>query len=157
MRTAYYHFYNLAIALWVGGISLFTFVVTPVVFETFSRDRAAEIVGRLFPRYFLYNLFLSVLAAVLFLLNAVDVAAASNRLPLVLILAAVIMNFFILFKLHPAIERVKQQVASFDREPADAPARRKFKKLHAVSALLNLLLLADGIALLIAAPLLIGQ
>ncbi len=158
MNMAWYILYNFALALWVGGIVLFTFVVTPVIFKTYSRDTAAEIVGRLFPRYFLYNLLLSVLAAFLLFLNMmVDVSAASNRLSLVLILAAVMMNLFVLFKLHPDIVSIKQEVESFEREPPDSPARRKFKKLHVISALLNLFLLADGVALLIATPFLIRK
>ena len=32
--------YRLALALWVGGISLFTFVVTPVIFKSRGRDAA---------------------------------------------------------------------------------------------------------------------
>jgi hypothetical protein len=47
---------------------------------------------------------------------------------------------------------VKQAVTSFERESPDSPMRKRFAKLHAVSAVLNLLLLADGIALLVVSP-----
>ena len=53
--------YTLILALWVGGISIFTFIVTPEIFRSFSRDEAGKIVGKLFPDYFLFTLALSVL------------------------------------------------------------------------------------------------
>src|SRR3972149_3851447 len=48
--------YRLALSLWVGGIALFTFVVTPVIFRTHGRDAAGRIVGSIFPVYFRYGL-----------------------------------------------------------------------------------------------------
>jgi len=45
--------------------------------------------------------------------------------------------------------QVKQQVASFEREAPDSPMRKEFRRLHAISAVLNLLVLADGAALLV--------
>ena len=71
----------------------------------------------------------------------------------VLLSAALIINVFIVFKLHPEAVKVKQEVTSFERESPDSPARKKFSKLHGMSAALNLFLLVDGIILLIAGPL----
>jgi uncharacterized membrane protein len=152
MKLSWFSFYNLALALWVGGMAIFTFVITPVIFKSYSRDMASEIVGKLFPLYFMYKLVLAALAMVLFFLVAEDHESAAYRLSLVLIAAAVIINVFIVYKLHPEAVRIKQQVASFERESPDSPARKKFTRLHALSASLNLLLLADGTALLLASP-----
>ena len=48
-----------------GGISIFTFLITPVIFKSFARDMAGKIIGTLFPGYFLIVLALSVLALIL--------------------------------------------------------------------------------------------
>jgi uncharacterized membrane protein len=140
--------YHLALSLWVGGISIFTFIITPVIFRSFERDPAGKIVGRLFPGYFMYNLALSVIALVLLLIMRSLSVRSGFRLSLILIACAVIINLFVVFKLHPEIIRVKQEVHSFEARADDSPVRKEFRKLHAVSASLNLLLLADGIALL---------
>ncbi len=140
--------YYLALSLWVGGISIFTFIITPVIFRSFERDMAGKIVGKLFNGYFMYNLALSVLSLVLIMTVRSLLAKTGFKMSLVLIACAVIINLFIIFKLHPEIIRVKQEVHSFEVEADDSPARKEFRKLHAVSASLNLLLLADGIALL---------
>ena len=141
--------YDLILALWTGGMALFTFIVTPVIFHSFDTDQASEIVGRLFPGYFTYLLVLSVLALVLFFLLGADQATRSFRVSLFLLVVSVIINAYVLFSLHPRTVEVKQRIASFERSAPDSPARKEFKRLHAVSAVLNLALLADGIALLV--------
>jgi uncharacterized membrane protein len=150
MSFAYRFLYNLSLALWTGGMTLFTFIVTPAIFRSFERDQAGEIVGKLFPGYFTYLLVLSALALVLvlFFLLGADQATRSFRASLFLLVVGVIINAYVLFSLHPRTVEVKQRVASFERAAPDSPARQEFRKLHAVSAVLNLALLADGIALL---------
>jgi hypothetical protein len=75
-------------------------------------------------------------------------------LSLFLLVVGIIINAYVLFSLHPRTVEVKQQVASFERAAPDTPARKEFRRLHAVSAILNLTLLLDGAALLVMSPLL---
>ncbi len=148
MKYTLFHLYTLTLAFWSGGMALFTFIVTPAIFRSFGRDQAGEIVGDLFPGYFVYLLALSALALALFFLLGADQATRSFRASLFLLVLGVIINAYVLFSLHPRTVEVKQQVASFERAAPDTPARKEFRKLHAVSAALNLALLVDGIALL---------
>jgi hypothetical protein len=145
-------FYTLILALWVGGIAVFTFIITPAIFRSFDRDQAGEIVGKLFPGYFQYNLVIAALALILHFLVAGDQTSMAARLSLFLVTIALFLNAYIVFKLHPDTVRVKQQIISFQREAPDSPARKQFSRLHAISASLNLLLLADGIVLLLISP-----
>ena len=62
---------------------------------------------------------------------------------------AVFINIFITFKLYPDITIVKQQINTFETQNDASPARNQFRKMHGVSALLNILVLLDGAALLI--------
>jgi uncharacterized membrane protein len=148
MNPTFSFFYTLTLSLWTGGMALFTFIVTPAIFRSYGRDQAGEIVGRLFPGYFLYLLVLSALALLLFFLLGAGQSGRSFRASLFLLLVAVIMNAYVLFSLHPRTVQVKQQVATFERSAPDSPARKDFRKLHAVSAAINLSLLLDGTALL---------
>src|SRR5208282_5236251 len=104
--------YNLLLALWVGGMTIFTFMVTPIIFKAFSRDMASAIVDKLFPFYFPYNLILSLLTLSFFLLSGFQ-KDAGNEISLVLIIIAIVINIFITFKLFPDIKRVKQGIVSF--------------------------------------------
>jgi uncharacterized membrane protein len=67
MRLTWLSLYNLILSLWVGGIAIFTFIVTPAIFRSFGRDEAGAIVGKLFPGYFTYVLVLTLLAFIFFL------------------------------------------------------------------------------------------
>lgn len=132
---------------------LFTAILTPVIFKSYPRDMAGEIVGRLFPGYFRYNLVLAVAALILFFIIASDQSKLPYRISLLCITTALLINLIIVFKLHPDTVRVKRQVTSFEHESPDSPARKEFGKLHGISAVLNLILIAEGIALLVAGPL----
>lgn len=149
MKPHVHFFYMLVLSLWVGGMTLFTFIVTPVIFRSSGRDAAGEIVGKLFPAYFAYILALSSLALLLFFLLGADRTKTAYRISLFLLTAALLVNTYVTFKLHPDAVKAKQQVASFESAPKDSPGRKAFSRLHALSAALNLCVLADGMALLV--------
>ncbi len=140
--------YNLMLALWVGGIVIYTFLVTPVLFKAFSRDSASAIVDKLFPLYFPYILIIVCLAAAAFLLSGRK-RHARPTFVLVSLGLAVLITLFVNFGLYPAARKVKQEISSFEKPPADSPARKRFRTLHGMSMILNLILLADGIVLVV--------
>lgn len=149
MRLPGYFLYNLVLGLWIGGMAIFTFVLTPVIFRSYGRDTAGEIVGRLFPYYFPYNLALSIAALVLLLVFSVGRANLGYKLSIALVAAAIVVNVFVNFKLHPEARKVKQEIHSFEAVPPESPLRKRFSRLHGVSMALNLLVLADGVVLLL--------
>ncbi|MEN8261854.1 MAG: DUF4149 domain-containing protein [Nitrospirota bacterium] len=148
MNNIWQFIYNVVLSLWIGGIAIFTFIVTPVIFRDFERDMAGKIVGKLFPGYFLYNLLLSVLALIFLIVIHAFLTKFGFRLSMALVVSAVIINLFVAFKLHPDIREIKKEIHSFEAPADNSHLRKKFGKLHAISASLNLLLLADGIILL---------
>lgn len=144
----FFSLYSLILALWVGGMFIYTFLIMPVVFRSFSRDMASAIADKLFPFYFPYNLIFSVLTLTFFLLLGLQ-KEAGNKISLALIIIAIIINTFVTFKLFPDIKKVKQAIVSFEHTDPDSPYRKQFRRLHGLSAVLNLLLLADGTALIV--------
>ena len=156
MQQVWYTGYIVVLAFWTGGMALFTFLVTPAIFRSFGRDRAGEIVGRLFPGYFTTNLVLSVLALVLFFLAFRDRDTAFATISVTLLFTALMLNCVHTFLLHPRIIRIKEMVASFEAAPG-SPERARFRRLHAVSAAMNLTVFLCGMALLVLALLMRRQ
>jgi len=152
MKRIWNAIYRLVLALWVGGVAIFTFLVTPIIFRSFSRDQAGEVVGHIFPVYFPYLLALAAVALVAFLLGKDERSSVAAGLPVLLLVGALAVDAYVTFKLHPDIVEVKRGVASFEREPPESQARKRFGKLHALSAALNLLILVDGVVLLLIGP-----
>ncbi|GAB4371069.1 MAG: DUF4149 domain-containing protein [Deltaproteobacteria bacterium] len=141
--------YRLALALWVGGISLFTFVVTPVIFRTRGRDAAGEIVGAIFPYYFRYGLAVIAVALVARIGAGFAFTGLRQIAGTALVVAALSLSGYHTFALAPRIEAVKAQVVSFESVPPEHPARREFSRLHGISMGINLAILAAGVVLVL--------
>ena len=144
--------WRLVLSLWVGGIAIFTFLLTPAIFGHYGRDEAGRIVGVLFPLYFPYLSVLSLAALVLYALGCRGRRGAVHGAVLALLLLAVAGNAVNQFAIHPRSRAVKAEIHSFEAIPAEHPLRRRFARLHGVSMALNLFVLADGVLLLLLGP-----
>jgi len=147
MKGTGYFLYLLLLGMWTGGIFMFTVIVTPVIFKAFDRDLAGSIVGRLFPGYFFFILSVVALAAAFLFFAWSTRTSAAFRLSLVIIVISLAIAVYTNFSLHPRMQSIKQEIPSLANTPPDHPSRQKFRKLHAESAVLNLILFADGVVL----------
>jgi len=136
---------RLALALWVGGAALFTFILTPTLFKSFDRDTAGNIVGVLFPGYFRWGLVLGAITLFCLLLVRGRQWVTSAIIVLIMLLITSVQAFVI----EPQAAAIKKEIPSFATTPADHPLRQKFKKLHGISAAGNLGVIGGGIALII--------
>ena len=136
---------RLAIAFWVGGVAIFTFVLTPIIFKSNSRDTAGQIVGTLFPGYFRWGLVCgSIALATLLVVRGKRFVPAAALLVLMLAITS-----FQAFWVEPRAAALKREIPSFETTPKEHPLRREFSRLHAVSAACNLSVFAGGVALVI--------
>jgi hypothetical protein len=137
--------YQLAIACWLGGDALFTFVLTPTLFTSYSRDVAGGIVGVLFPGYFQWGLICGLMALLcLLLIRGRRVLMVGGVVVTMLAITAVQA-----FIIEPRAAELKKQIPSFVTTPPDHPARVQFRKLHGVSAVANLVVIGGGVLLII--------
>ena len=137
--------YRLAIACWVGGASLFTFVLAPTIFKSYGRDTAGGIVGVLFPGYFKWGLICGVVAlATIFMASAVK----HKTVAAVIIVAMIAITSVQTFVIEPKAAALKKEIPSFETTPKDDPLRAQFRKLHGVSAASNLAVIGGGIVLI---------
>jgi len=137
--------YRLAVSLWAGGNAIFTLLLTPILFKTEGRDIAARIVGNLFPGYFRWGLACGAVALICRLLGH----GYGARVSALLLIAMLTVTTFQAFYVEPRAAELKRQIGSFESTPKDHPLRREFAKLHGVSAVCNLLVLAGGVVLVV--------
>jgi hypothetical protein len=138
-------FYRLAIACWVGGATLFTFVLTPTIFKSFNRDTAGGIVGTLFPGYFKWGLVCGGVALATIFLSTVK----HKTIAAVIIAVMIAITSAQAFVIEPKAAALKKEIPSFETTPKDDPLRIKFRKLHGVSAVSNLVVIIGGVALVV--------
>ncbi|SNB46149.1 DUF4149 domain-containing protein [Geobacter sp. DSM 9736] len=136
--------YRLAVALWTGGVALFTLAVTPMLFKTFGRDHAGQIVGAVFPTYFRWGLACGVVA----LACAIIARGRMLTVTAALLLVMLSLTAFQAFYIEPRAAALKKDIPSFETTSKDHPLRREFAKLHGISAACNLAVLAGGVALI---------
>ena len=137
--------YRLALAFWVGGVALFTFVLAPILFKTQPRDLAGKIVGVLFPGYFRWGLACGAVALVCLLLQR-----GRHFVPaLVLLVLMLAATSFQALVIEPKAAALKGQISSFETTPKEDPRRREFARLHAVSAVCNLAIFVGGVVLVV--------
>lgn len=137
--------YRLAVSLWLGGAALFTFVLTPMLFRHESRDTAARIVGLFFPGYFRWGVACGIVALICRL-----VIPGTSRITAAVIIAVMLTLASVqAFYIEPRAAELKRQIVSFETTPKDHPLRREFSKLHGVSAVCNLSVIAGGIVLVV--------
>ena len=137
--------YRLAVSLWAGGNAIFTLMLTPILFKTESRDVAGRIVGNLFPGYFRWGLACGVIALVCRLAGR----GFDLKLPVLVLAVMLTLTLFQAFYVEPHSAELKRQIGSFESTSKDNPLRKEFSKLHAVSAVCNLTVLAGGVLLVV--------
>ncbi len=137
--------YRLAISFWVGGAALFTFILTPIIFKSYNRDMAGQIVGYLFPGYFRWGLACGAVALISHL-----IARGRHFMPsIVLIVVMLALTSFQAFSIEPRAAALKKEIPSFETTPKDHPLRKEFAKLHGISAVCNLAVIGGGVALVV--------
>ncbi len=143
--------YSTLVALWTGGIVIFTFLIAPAIFKHFGRDTASAVIDKLFAVYFPYNLIISVATLICLLGMGYLLTPTARKVSLALVVAGVLICCFVQFKLYPDIRQAKIAISSFEGTDPSSPERMAFRRLHGLSAALNLVLLADGLSLVILA------
>src|ERR1035437_9830670 len=109
--------YRIAIAFWIGGVAIFTFVLTPIIFRSYERDVAGQIVGVLFPAYFRWNLACGLVGlATLLVFRGRNFIAT-----LVIILVMLSLSAFGAFYIEPKAAALKREIPSFATTPKDHP------------------------------------
>ncbi|MSM38010.1 MAG: DUF4149 domain-containing protein [Geobacter sp.] len=138
---------RLSLAFWVGGVAIFTFILTPIIFSNENRDVAGRIVGYLFPGYFRWGLVCGAVALICLLLQR----GATRHFIAALVLLAVMLaaTSFQAFYIEPKAAALKKEIPSFQTTPKDHPLRREFSRLHGISAVCNLSVFGAGAILVV--------
>lgn len=138
--------YRLAVACWVGGTSLFTFVLTPAIFKSFNRDMAGKIVGALFPGYFKWGLACGVISLVTIFMSSTVKYKTAAVVIIAVMLAITALQAWVI---EPKAAALKKAIPSFETTPKEDPLRLQFRKVHGVSVVGNLVVIGGNIALVV--------
>jgi len=127
--------YLLALALWVGEIVCFSFVVAPAVFGVLGAARAGDVVGAIFPRYYA----LGTAAGAVALGCGVVLARRATAEgwwtgALVAVALGLAATLWASRVVHPRAQRLRVALEARGEVPASDPA---FRRAHRAAVALN--------------------
>ena len=135
--------YLLSLVCWVGSIFFFSFFVAPVVFKTLEREKAGELVGIIFPRYYMIGYVCGVLVLVTLLLTGPETIGLKWCAWGIMMLGTASAGLGV----NPRAKILKEKLKDASEvEKPDLEAR--FKMLHSLSVKLNAAVLFAGLWLL---------
>ncbi len=134
----------LSLVCWLGSIIFFSFFAAPAIFGTLDREKAGEVVGRIFPKYYMIGYVCGVLILVTLLLGTQMVSVPKLGLLLVMLGCTLVAGLGINPRAREMKAGMKAAQTPEDREPLEA----KFKSLHSLSVKLNGTVLLAGLGFL---------
>jgi uncharacterized membrane protein len=138
--------YLLSVALWIGGIAFFSFMVAPSIFKVLPREEAGMVVSDIFPKYYWQGIICGAIALITSI--TLGVRERWNILLIVRTIMLGVMVVGILYSvvvLQPKIQAVKAQVPSFESLAPTDPLRLEFGRLHGRSFSVNAAVLLLGV------------
>lgn len=135
--------YLLSLVSWIGSIIFFSFFVAPVVFKNLEREKAGELVGIIFPRYYMIGYVSGVTVLGVFLLAGPESVGLKWCAWGIMMLGTVSAGLAV----NPRAKILKEKLKeASETEKPDLEAR--FKSLHSLSVKLNAAVLFAGLWLL---------
>lgn len=145
--------YSLSIIFWLGSIFFFSFIAAPSIFRVLPRELAGNVVADIFPKYYYISYICGILALISLLLCVSRGYLPKNRLNLYCLVLIIIMLGLSIFSgiyLRSKVSSVKQEIRSVEQSSEKINVlKKRFGKLHGISAIINLIIFTFGIALVI--------
>ena len=136
--------YIFSLVCWVGSIVFFSFFTAPVIFKLLDREKAGELVGVIFPRYYILGYVCAALTLSSLLISAQNFFGAKQILLFIMIVGWLYAGLVV----RPKSINLKalRKLASSAEEQGLLEAQ--FKKVHSLAVKLNGTVLLAGLGLL---------
>jgi uncharacterized membrane protein len=106
MVTLIHFIHLLSLVMWMGSIIFFSFFTAPAVFRLLDRQKAGEVVGAIFPKYYAIGYICSVLAAATLMLSPRGMEGP----PLIFLTVMAACTFYAGLVINPQARVLKQQM-----------------------------------------------
>ncbi|HEB71511.1 MAG TPA: DUF4149 domain-containing protein, partial [Nitrospirae bacterium] len=145
MIMVFKYIHLLALVIWIGSVVFFSFIGAPSIFQTVDKKTAGDVVGAIFPKYYLLGYICSLVSlATLGYLGYKAGYAQPVKTGLAILAIMGGITFYSGLVIGPKVHSVKYQIRGETDEAKLAPLRKQFGKLHGISMVLNLTVLLLG-------------
>ncbi len=130
----------LMLITWLGGIIFFSFIGAPAIFNTLSRDLAGQVVGAIFPKYWILGYAGSLILFCTFFLIARDHMTVMKP-ALIVLLLLIPLSFSHGLVVGKKAASIKKEIRETGDEAKAEVLRKSFGRVHGISSLLNIITL----------------
>jgi len=139
------HFsYIFGLVCWIGSIIFFSFFAAPTIFKLLDREKAGEVVGVIFPRYYLLGYLCMVLSLPSLLIGSENLLGVKQILLFIMIIGWLYAGLFVSPRARDLKVKIKLASSIDEHEPLET----QFKKMHSLAVKLNGVVLMAGLVLL---------
>ena len=141
----FFHFMTLII--WIGTIIFFSFFGAPSIFKVLDRELAGDVVGDIFPKYWMIGYICSPIAlGTLLFLQKLGTLNTTGR---VVILSIMLINVYCSgLVVGTKAKSVKAEMRATEDVEKKELIRKHFMKIHGISMMMNLTVLILGIVVI---------
>ncbi len=148
MLTFAKYLHLLSSAIWIGSIFFFSFIGAPAIFKTFDKKTAGDVVGAIFPKYFLLGEICGLVSLVALIFIGVKLSFPTGvKIGLVLLLVMLTGAVYSGRVNGPAAREIKAQIRTETDETKLEKLKKSFGKLHGISMVVNITILLSGLLL----------
>lgn len=147
MSTLLYFIHILAIVLWVGGIVTLAFIDTQAIFSTLPKEQAGEVVGVIFPKFFL----MGVVCISIALITSYFIGFSQTpfeKIKFFILIFMLLLSLFSNFYILPKTRSIKMEKKQVEDKHRLEQLTSQFKKIHMLSVILLMVNLLSGLVVI---------
>jgi uncharacterized membrane protein len=133
-----------SLVVWIGMIVFFSFFAAPAIFKLLPRETAGEVVGEIFPKYWLVG-YISSVAALSTLITLSFVHKTFPFARLFILAFMTVTTFYSGLVVGKEAVSIKKKIKEAGDTAQKESLRAEFKKVHSRSSLLNMTALVLGV------------
>ena len=137
----------LSLVVWIGGMIFFSFIAAPSIFKALPRETAGDVVGDIFPKYWLMGYLCSITAlATIIILSYIERSYPLARVGLLVLMTA--LTFYSGLVVGAKAREVKAQIRMIEDVSKKEILKSEFNTLHKMSTILNISILILGLVVI---------
>lgn len=140
-------FHLLSLVVWIGGMVFFVTIGAPSIFKVLPRESAGDVVGDIFPKYWIMSYLCSAIA----LITIAIVSLKEQIYPWARIGLLVLMTVLTLYLglgVAAKAREVKLQIRTIEDGARKEILKTEFENLHRRSVFLNGIILISGLVII---------
>ncbi len=134
----------LSLVVWIGGVIFFSFFAAPSIFKVLPRETAGDVIGAIFPKYWLIGYICSLVALIsIIILSIIEIGIPIFRIGLLIIMTAI--TYYSGLVVGSKARDIKAEIRVAEDSGKKGILSVEFKSLHRRSVILNVILLILGL------------